>query len=177
MKGPIKLSFVVVALAALAVVQTPAWISQAAGADNWRTYHNDRYGTTIEYPDIFKAAPPPANDDGREFKSADGADFAVYASYNALDFDLAKFQKFIATNLDAGSVVTYRSHGDNWFVISGTRGDDVFYERHMLSHGRQMTESFHISYPARLKQTYDPIVTRMSKSFSSGTGFQTPDKP
>jgi len=28
----------------------------AAGADNWLTYHNDRYGTTIDYPDQFKAA-------------------------------------------------------------------------------------------------------------------------
>jgi hypothetical protein len=40
-----------------------------------------------------------------------------------------------------------------------------------------MTEGFVISYPARLKQKYDPIVTRMSKSFRSGTGFQTPGKP
>jgi len=27
------------------------------------------------------------------------------------------------------------------------------------------------------KQKYDPIVTRMSKSFRSSTGFQTPGKP
>ena len=31
-----------------------------------------------------------------------------------------------------------------------------------------------MTYPARLKQIYDPIVARMTKSFRSGTGFQTP---
>jgi hypothetical protein len=25
----------------------------AASAETWRTYHNERYGTTIDYPDIF----------------------------------------------------------------------------------------------------------------------------
>jgi len=48
---------------------------QARQADNWLTYQNDRYGTTIDYPDLFKMQRPPDSDDGREFKSADGADF------------------------------------------------------------------------------------------------------
>ena len=97
--------------------------------------------------------------------------------YNALDFDLAQFQDFIQKNLKAGEVVTYRAHGEDWFVISGTHGDDVFYERHLLSHRGEMTEGFVISYPARLKATYDPIVARMSKSFRAGSGYQTPAKP
>ena len=96
-------------------------------------YQNERYGTTIEYPDIFKPEPPPDNNDGRSFKSADGADFSVFASYNALDFDLAGFREFIVKDLDAGAVVTYQAHGDNWFVVSGTKGADrIFYERHIL---------------------------------------------
>jgi hypothetical protein len=149
-----------------------------ARADDWRTYQNDRYGTTIDYPASFQPQPPPDNDDGRAFKSADGAGFAVFASYNAFDFDLAKFRDYTVKNLDAGSIVTYQAqgqaHGDDWFVISGTKGDKVFYERHLLSHGKQMTEGFVITYPASLKQTYDPIVARMAKSFRAGSGFQTP---
>jgi hypothetical protein len=146
----------------------------AASADNWRTYQNDRYGTTIDYPDFFTAGPPPANDDGLSFKSADGAAFSVFASFNAADYDLAGYQDFIVKNLEAGAAVTYQAHGDNWFVISGTKGSgDIFYERHLLSHGKELTEGFVISYPARLKQKYDPIAARMSKSFRSGKGFQT----
>jgi hypothetical protein len=160
---------------------TIAALSQAptlriAIADDWRTYHNDRYGTTIDYPSLFKPGPPPEADDGLKFTSPDGAEFSVFASYNALGFDLAGLQDFIKENLAAGAVISYRAKGDDWFVISGTQGGDrIFYERHLLSHGDEMTEGFVMSYPANLKQKYDPIVARMSKSLHPGKGFQTPD--
>ncbi len=165
MRCGLSFAFIVVATISAAV---------PAGAGNWLTYYNDRYGTTVDYPDVFKAQPPPDANDGRAFKSADGATFAVYASYNALDFDLAKYRDFIMKNLDSGEVVTYQTSRNSWFVISGTNGAKIFYERHLLSHAGQMMESFVMSYPASLKQTYDPIVTRMAKSLRSGTGFQTP---
>jgi hypothetical protein len=146
----------------------------AARADDWLTYQNDRYGTTIDYPDLFKMQRPPDADDGREFKSADGADFTVSALYNALDFTVATYRDFIVKNLDRGSVITYETRGKDWFVISGTKGDKIFYERHLLSRGAQMTEDFVITYPASAKPTYDPIGARMAKSFRPGTGFQSP---
>lgn len=145
----------------------------AARADGWLTYQNDRYGTTIDYPDFFKMQPPPDADDGRVFQSADGADFSVSASYAALDFTLATYRNFIVKNLDPGSVVTYETRGKNWFVISGTRGDKIFYEKHLLSHNGEMNEDFVIAYPATRKAIYDPVVARMAKSLRSGTGFQT----
>jgi len=148
-----------------------------ASAETWRTYHNDRYGTTIEYPDLFQPGQPPDSNDGRSFTSADGASFSVFASYNALDFDLAGYEAFISKNLSAGKIITYRAHGRDWFVISGTLGaDQVFYERYLLSHGGEMTEGFVTTYPSGLKQKYDPIVARMAKSFHQGTGFQAPGK-
>jgi hypothetical protein len=165
-----SLSFAFVGFAALAA----ALFAPAAGADTWLTYQNDRYGTTIDYPDIFKMQRPPDADDGRTFKSADGADFTVSALYNTLDFTVATYQDFIVKDLAAGSVITYQAHGNDWFVISGTRGANIFYERHLLTHGEQMTEDLVISYPAALKAVYDPIVARMAKSFRPGTGFQTP---
>ena len=158
-----------------ATAAAPA-VAQTSSVASWRTYQNDRYGTTIDYPDLFKAQPPPDNNDGLRFKSADGAEFSVFASYGALDFDLAGYQKYILEKLGPGNAVTYQAHGDDWFVISGTKGDGIFYERYMLSHGKEMAEGFVegfvMSYPAALKRTYDPIVARMAKSFRSGSGFQ-----
>lgn len=160
------------ALAAMVTIVLLA--ASAAKADDWLVYQNDRYGTTIDYPPIFKMQPPPDADDGRKFKSADGADFTVSASYAAIDFTLATYRDFIVKHLDPGSTITYETRGGNWFVISGTRGDRIFYEKHLLSHKGEMNEDFVISYPAALKQTYDPIVARMAKSFRPGTGFQSP---
>jgi hypothetical protein len=167
------------AVLSFATAVAPA-VAQTSSTPNWRTYQNDRYGTTIDYPDLFKAEPPPDNDDGRRFKSADGAEFAVFASYGALDFDLAGYQKYILEKLGPGKAVTYQAHGEDWFVISGTEGDGIFYERYRLSHGKAMAdgfvEGFVMSYPAALKQAYDPIVARMAKSFRSGSGFQSPKR-
>src|SRR5579871_5445569 len=112
----------------------------AARAETWLTYQNDRYGTTIDYPDSFKPEPPPDADDGRAFKSADGARFMVSASYGGIDSDLAKYRASTIKNLGAGKTVTYQTSGKTWFVLSGTQGDRIFYERHMLSHGGEMTE-------------------------------------
>ena len=107
-------------------------------AETWRTYYNDRYGTTIQHPDYFQPGNPPDANDGLAFTSPDGASFSVFASYNALDFDLAGYQDFIVKNLEAGKVISYRAHGRDWFVISGTAGaDNVFYKRYLLSHRRR----------------------------------------
>ena len=77
-------------LTMVAVSQLPGM--RTALADDWRTYHNDRYGTTIDYPSFFNSGTPPEADDGLKFTSADRAEFSVFASYNALGFDLAGFQ-------------------------------------------------------------------------------------
>jgi hypothetical protein len=159
---------------AVALAVSASLFGATVRADDWRIYQNDRYGTTIDYPGTFKPLPPPDNDDGRRFKSADGAHFAVYAVFNVMDFNVDTFRDDTVKHLDAGSVVTYQASGNNWFVISGTKGDDVFYERHRLTYRGEMAESFVISYPAKLKAIYDPIVARMAKSLRSGTGFQTP---
>jgi hypothetical protein len=169
MRRSLSFGAVVPALVLLAAMLLAAG---AAKADNRLTYQNDRCGTTIDYPDLFKMQPPPGSDDGREFKSSDGADFTVSASYFALDLTVAKYRDFIVKNLDRGSAITYESRGKDWFVISGTVGDKSFYEKHRLSHG--MNEDFVMSYPASTKQTYDPLVARMAKSFRPGKGFQSP---
>jgi hypothetical protein len=99
----------------------------ARAADGWLTYQNDRYGTTIDYPDLFKMQPPPDADDGRTFKSADDAKFTVSASYFAAtyfapDLTVAKYHDYIVKNLDRGSTITYERRGKDWFVIPGHEG-------------------------------------------------------
>ncbi len=79
--------FVVIGFVVIGATLAATLAAATAGADNWVTYHNDCHGTTIDYPALFKAQPPPINNDGRAFKSADGAAYSVSASYNALDFD------------------------------------------------------------------------------------------
>src|SRR5215469_14347339 len=120
--------------AVVGAVGLPAFAA-AARADRWLIYQNDRYGTTFDYPDRFRAEPPPGNDDGRKFSST----------------DVAEYEEDTIKNLDPAEVVTYKARGDDWFVVSGTKGDAIFYERHLLSHGGRMTEGLSMTYPAAAK--------------------------
>jgi len=146
-------------------------------AQAWKTYRNARFGTTIDHPDRFRGGRPPENGGGLAFTSSDGAKFVVYGSHNALEHDLAGLEAFTMEDREAGERITYRDRGANWFVISGTKGGDEFYERHLLSHGGKIVNGFVMTYPARLRSAYDPIVTRMSRSFRAGRGADTEGNP
>jgi hypothetical protein len=142
----------------------------AAAQNAWKTYRNDRFGTTIEYPsDRFRALRPPDNGDGLKFVASDGATFTVSAGRNVLEQSLAEIERDMRAD-DAKRTISYRSAGPDWFVLSGSRGNMTFYERHLLSHQNQIRNSFVMSYPKRLDTAYDTIVTRMSRSFKAGPG-------
>jgi hypothetical protein len=145
--------------------------------ETWKTFFNDRYGTSIEYPSRFKPGRPPDNNDGLSFTADDGAELAVWGSFNALEHDVAGLEAFLREDPKEGEQITYRAAGKNWLVLSGTRRDRVFYKRHQFSHKGEVVNAFEISYPAALAATYDPIVTRIAKSLKPGRGYQTKGAP
>ncbi len=140
----------------------------------WKTYRNARLGTTIEYPaDRFIPTPVPENSDGQRFIATDGAEFTVAAINNVFNQNLAGLETSVLRGRALDERIRYRDKGSNWLVVSGTRGDAIFYERHLLSHRGGIINDFEILFPARLKRLYDPIVTRMSRSFRAGVGIDT----
>jgi hypothetical protein len=65
--------------------------------------------------------------------------------------------------------MTYVPQGRSWFVISGYRGDDIYYEKVMFSCGGGVVNVFAISYPERQRHLYDPVVEQMEDSFRPST--------
>ena len=64
---------------------------------------------------------------------------------------------------------TYKDKGDNFFVLSGCRGDKIVYEKHILK--SDLTEnSFVIEYPASKKDEFNAVVTYISKNMTTGIG-------
>jgi hypothetical protein len=161
----------------LGLVGAGALLGSPAAAQGGKTYRNARFGTTVDYPDRFRPGRPPQNGGGLAFSSSDGATFLVYGSHNSLEHDLAGLEAFIVENREDGERITYRTRGANWFVISGTRGDTEFYERYLLSHKGTIVNGLVITYPVRLSAAYDPIVTRMSRSFRAGRGNDADGSP
>ncbi|MAZ17087.1 MAG: hypothetical protein CL535_12255 [Ahrensia sp.] len=138
----------------------------AAQADSL-TYVNDRFGTTLTFPvDIFdRIDPPPANGDGRRFRSEDGAELAAYGQFNTLDQTpdtLIQWETGMVK--ENGGSVTYSASGKDWAVISGKQGGDTFYRRHEFSSDGSVIHSMEMRYPALASSIYDNLVGQIAGS-------------
>ena len=149
-------------LGALLVAPAPK-----AAAETWKLYVNDRFGTAAEYPaDRFRPGPPPDNGDGQRFTAADGAEFRIFASYNVDNYTPAQQETFLRSAGSDYTDVIYRATGKNSLVLSGYRGDSIFYEKYIFAKGKDLgvVHALVLTYPRDTKAIYDPIAARMAKS-------------
>jgi hypothetical protein len=149
----------------------------ADAQEAWATYRNTRFGTSIEYPARFRPGRPPDNNDGLGFTAPDGATLSVWGSLNIDEHDIARLETSLRESAEASERITYRAAGNNWLVLSGTRGGRLFYRRYLLSHRNEIVNAFEIGYPEALKAVYDPIVRRISTSLRPGRGYQVRGNP
>lgn len=141
-----------------------------ASSERWATYKNSRFGTTAEYPaDLFTVFdPPPENGDGQGFRTPDGrSHLSVYGAWNVEGHTP---ETYISNYVDlAGASVTYRRVTDRFYVISGTRDGNIFYDRcNFSADPKGIIDCLTISYPEQEKSQWSPIVSRLSKSLRAG---------
>jgi hypothetical protein len=66
-----------------------------------------------------------------------------------------------------GESVTYRQRGRSWSVVSGYRGDQIYYRRANLACGGQRWHVIELNYPASDKRAMDATVTYISHRLAS----------
>ncbi|VAW20230.1 hypothetical protein MNBD_ALPHA12-1507 [hydrothermal vent metagenome] len=150
----------------------PMMFVEPALSAPWKSYVNDRFGTSAQVPARgFIAQPVPANNDGRIWKAADGrGSFAVYGSYMVVVDTFRQYRNFMLESArNDGVDITYNVAGNGWFVYSGYLGNDIIYAKVVLSRNCSQTVLNHIylQYPRSEKLRYDPIVTRMAKTLTN----------
>ena len=135
------------------------------------TYVNARFSTVCTFPDqIFtERMPEPENGDGLEWQSADGASVACYGGYNAGDDTPKSLVENEKASPEPGEKVTYGKAGKNWAVLSGTKGDKIFYRRSVFGK-EDVVHTVFIEYPAALKAKYDPLVGTIAASLHEASG-------
>jgi hypothetical protein len=134
--------------------------------NGWQSYTNTRFGMSFEYPaNIFALLdPPPENGDGRAFASADAL-LMIFATHNTLNETPASMKRDMVGMQDYEEV-TYSPSGDTWLVLSGYRGDTIFYEKYFFRDG--VISAFAIEFPQERKPFYAPIIERIEDSFRPG---------
>jgi hypothetical protein len=136
------------------------------GDGTWETYISDREGVRLDYPPgIFIEAAPVESSAGRTFLSRD-ATLQVFAFENIYSATPASLKAALEASEGYGTV-TYSPAGRNWLVMSGFRGDKIFYEKYFLG---DSISAFGIVFPADRKPYYAPIIERIEDSFRAGRG-------
>lgn len=143
-------------------------VNLAISAETYGRYYNQRFGYSISYPkDILYPQGESDNGDGQKFlsKNAD-ATLLVYASHNALEKTVKDlYQEAVSENTETNALknVTYKVLKKNWFVVSGFKDKNIFYQKTVMTNYGY--KSFYIEYPASKKTSYNPIVKTVAASF------------
>lgn len=146
--------------------------ASVAAEERWATYSNARFGTTVDYPIyLFPSRdPPPDNGDGQVFHTEDRrARLTIWGARNA-EGDSAQgyFEKY-----GTQDAVSYRRVTARFYVVSGPRDSDIFYERCNFSAKPDgIIDCLSVTYPAQDKAAWDPIVSRLSESLRGGRGAE-----
>ncbi len=136
------------------------FMSQAVAQMPYKKYCNARFEFCVLYPVTFGMGPAPDNNDGREFYDRDGFSMTASGIYNVLENSLKDEMKSQEEGFDT---ITYRRMKGNWFVLSGYSGQNILYIKTYMRH--DTFYHLYIRYPVSLKKEYDPIVSKIAKSF------------
>ncbi|MBC8049130.1 MAG: hypothetical protein H7X92_03150 [Chitinophagales bacterium] len=145
-----------------------------APSDQLMDYRNDRFGFRLRYPGSTFKPNEPTSGDGQTFITDDGrAKIVTHAALNAEKLTPQAYRKTLMSEYDGYDLLDYQPQGKTWFVLSGFRGDKIFYEKIMFSCGNKVINVLAVSFPTAEKTKYEPIVEQLEDDFTTGKGAET----
>ncbi len=140
--------------------------SASGHAANWLRYRDQTHGCRIEYPGRLFSRD--ARDVEKDFQRFSGASENTYFRIQGVaNEENLNSRQIRATYLkeNAPGDVIYGKTKKDFLVVSGYKGRSIFYTRVAVSPDNKTLCIVEISYPRAEKRAFDPIVTRMSRSF------------
>ena len=140
-----------------------------AGRDNvaWESRTSLENGYRIEIPrGLFRIVQ--GDRFGRLYRSHAGtATLVVMGGPDAMQQGLAAAMKAGTAGLPVFDRETYRAIGRQSAVVSGYAGDSIVYYKARATCDGANIAYFVLTYDAALRETFDPIVTHMARSFDA----------
>ena len=150
------------------VAGTLAVLATAALAGEWGHYANARFGFNIDVPPDFVAHGESDNGDGQFFDTPT-AEFLVFGS-SMLDETLEAVADRVKSQMEQDHyTVTYEASTPSWASFSGVNGGTIIYVRLIPLCGGIAFGEFTLSYGRADVAKFDPVITRLVRSFTSGT--------
>jgi hypothetical protein len=135
-------------------------------SEGWTVYRDSLYGCRLEYPNSrFSQEPLDLAQNFQKFSGSNAQTFfRVMGVENKDKLDPAGVKaRYLSADVP-GEIVYERTKPD-FLVLSGYRGDSIFYTKVAESADQRIICIFEITYPRNAKKAFDDIVTRMSRSF------------
>ena len=139
---------------------------------NYERYRNEEFDYTVLYPDFLSPLRRSVlNPSGPLF--TDGANTTTLRVDGALKGEEETLAQRYEQAQQSDRNVTFRTmEDDDFFVVSGTIGDRIFYQKTLLEDG--IFKTLELSYPQSLRLEFDEDARVIADSFSSlemGTGL------
>ena len=143
-----------------------------ASTQGWSNYRNERFGFQLSYPGgLFVRQETPNADSGALWTSTDGtARLLATATPNETSETLESYREFVMRETYADARFDYTPQKDNWFVLSGQKGDVIFYERITFACQGRYIYGWQVNYPLAQRRKYDAIVEAIHRSYKPGRG-------
>lgn len=167
----------VVVLAAGVSVAHAVQKHQPQSDEGWVTYKNERFGYSLYYPSaLFEAEQPPENGSGLTFVSEDGrAKIVVFGVHNTDNLSPREYRRVLIDEFGGYDQLDYQPIGQTWFVLSGFRGDNIYYQKVMFSCSQRIINVLSITFPTAEKPFYEGLIETIEDNFRTGRGSDTPD--
>lgn len=142
-------------------------ITLNAAVSEWSSARDPDLGFAYSYPSgLFTRIEGDGKPSFHYFVSVDSeAKFLVGGWDNTAGKSPEDFKRWVMENVGGYDELTYRPRGRSWFVLSGYRGNQIYYEKVMFSCRGELVNVFAITYPISQRHVYDPIVERMENAF------------
>ncbi|WP_243359745.1 hypothetical protein [Fundidesulfovibrio terrae] len=138
--------------------------------DVYDCYTNHKYGYLLAWPKKLLAAQGESDaGDGQVFNAPGGrAQLTCWAGFNSVLKQSLK-KVFQEAQQEPGLQVTYKSLGNDFFVVSGLKDGKILYRKTVMTDLVQTT--FVLTYDQALKDEFDPLVGNIAKSFIAHPAF------
>jgi len=152
-----------------AKLATPATSPERRGrGSGWTSYRDARFGFALRYPaDIFAYEAGPSSENVRTFVSRDGgAMLHIFLADNAAGSTLTRYRHSRMVEHHAGAVFDQVPQRKFGFVLSGTQGDNAFYERVTFACDGRAVHGWQMIFPVSQRALFDLVADEMDRTFT-----------
>jgi hypothetical protein len=147
-------------------------------SDGWTSYVSAKFGYSVYYPAaIFELQESAETGEPRTFLAKDkAAKLVVSGVINDEGFTADSYRQTLLRDFSGYEMVDYMPRGKTWFVLSGTRGENIYYQKVMFSCAGRIINVFSITFPVAQKPFYEGLIEVMEDGFRPGASADAPTR-